>query len=342
MSNYKSYLRKQPTYDEITGYIHFGQERITYPDRSATFLRDSPYLGKYDGMGMQELEDQEQQIEKEKMKEATARELARNQGRTHIPPEPNPAEPLEPPPKGKGKGPTIKGTIPPKLGQHLPVSTKEDNPLVTGINDDVELWYEAMEKEETAVEKATKQREEKLTNEVNKKMLNKSLDAIKNTAGAIYRNSPDFETVGAVADAAAKTAAVGAAVTGMYLVGSAVVATAVAYGAMQGIVGVNSLISMIKESEKPDEDDEGGSSSSVGKTPRTKKQEETIKKKFGDYSEKQLKQMVKEDPEFQELVDILPEEAKENVLNSVDSYNKSNLMRLLTNLATGTARLITN
>ena len=171
------------------------------------------------------------------------------------------------------------------------------------------------------------------------KMLNKSLDAIKNTAGAIYRNSPDFETVGAVADAAAKTAAVGAAVTGMYLVGSAVVATAVAYGAMQGIVGVNNLISMIKESEKPDEDDEGGSSS---KTPRTKKQEETIKKKFGDYSEKQLKQMVKEDPEFQELVDILPEEAKENVLNSVDSYSKSNLMKLLTNLATGTARLLTN
>jgi len=57
MSNYKAYLRKQPTYDEITGYIHFGQDRITYPDRSATILRDSPYLGIYDGMGTQELEE---------------------------------------------------------------------------------------------------------------------------------------------------------------------------------------------------------------------------------------------------------------------------------------------
>ena len=76
MSNYKSYLRKQPTYDEITGYIHFGQERITYPDRSATFMRDSPYLGLYDGMGMQELEDQEQQMEKEKLKEIKVREVA--------------------------------------------------------------------------------------------------------------------------------------------------------------------------------------------------------------------------------------------------------------------------
>jgi hypothetical protein len=72
MSNYKAYLRKQPTYDEITGYIHFGQDRITYPDRSTTFMRDSPYLGIYDGITFRELEDQEQKIETEKLKEAPA------------------------------------------------------------------------------------------------------------------------------------------------------------------------------------------------------------------------------------------------------------------------------
>ena len=64
MSNYKAYLRKQPTYDEITGYIHFGQDRITYPDRSATFLRDSPYLGIYDGITFHDLEETNNRLKK--------------------------------------------------------------------------------------------------------------------------------------------------------------------------------------------------------------------------------------------------------------------------------------
>jgi len=64
MSNYKAYLRKQPTFDEITGYIYFGQDKITYPDRSATILRNSPYVGIYDGMTFHELEEQEEEIEK--------------------------------------------------------------------------------------------------------------------------------------------------------------------------------------------------------------------------------------------------------------------------------------
>ena len=88
MSNYKAYLRKQPTFDEITGYIYFGQDKITYPDRSATILRNSPYLGIYDGITFHELEEQEEEIEKEKLKEAKAREIARAEKKTYIPPEP--------------------------------------------------------------------------------------------------------------------------------------------------------------------------------------------------------------------------------------------------------------
>ena len=90
MSNYKAYLRKQPTYDEITGYIHFGQDRITYPDRSATFMRDSPYLGLYDGITFRDLEEQEQKIETEKLKEAQIRRVAGEQGITHVVPEKQP------------------------------------------------------------------------------------------------------------------------------------------------------------------------------------------------------------------------------------------------------------
>ena len=79
MSNYKAYLRKQPNFDEITGYIYFGQDRIRYPDRSATILRDSPYLGIYDGIGTHELEEQEEQVEKAKLMQAKAREVAKEE-----------------------------------------------------------------------------------------------------------------------------------------------------------------------------------------------------------------------------------------------------------------------
>jgi hypothetical protein len=86
MSNYKAYLRREPTFDEITGYLYTGQERIKYPDRRYTFLRDTPQMGVFDDYGTQELQQQEQDIEKEKMKQFTARRLASEQGITHAPP----------------------------------------------------------------------------------------------------------------------------------------------------------------------------------------------------------------------------------------------------------------
>ena len=82
MSNYKAYLRKQPNFDEITGYIYFGQDKIKYPDRSATILRNSPYLGVYDDIGTHELEEQEEQVEKEKLKEMKIKQIANDTGAT--------------------------------------------------------------------------------------------------------------------------------------------------------------------------------------------------------------------------------------------------------------------
>jgi hypothetical protein len=119
MSNYKAYLRRQPTLDEITGYLHLGQDKITYPDRSATILRNSPYLGIYDGITFHELEDQEEQIEKERLKEAAAKELARKEKKTHDPPKKIKIND-PPPPKGGGKG--IGGGTPPTIGQPLPIA----------------------------------------------------------------------------------------------------------------------------------------------------------------------------------------------------------------------------
>jgi hypothetical protein len=344
MNNYKAYLRKQPTYDEITGYIHFGQDRITYPDRSATFLRDSPYLGIYDGMGTQELEEQEQQVEKAKLMDAKAREIARDENKTHIPPEPGKKE--DPPPdkgKGKGKGNIpggipkgIKQPLPITLGGLTPVGTRADDPKGLNVNDDIEQWYDAKEQQDTAIAKATKQNEEKIHDEVNKKMLNRSLEAIKNTAGTIYRNSPDMETMQAVADASAKTAMIGGALAGAYLVSTAVVAAATAIGIYQTAVGIDKLISAIKKSEVHDEDT-GGSTSSRN----IAKEDKAIREKFKDAQPAQLKEEVLNNPEMKEFIEFLPdEEAKENVRLSVNRANKTGLIRLLANLATGTTRMM--
>ena len=205
MSNYKAYLRKQPTFDEITGYIYFGQDKITYPDRSATILRNSPYLGIYDGITFHELEEQEEQIEKEKLKEAAARELARKEKKTYIPPEPKKGGTWDPP-KGGGKG--IGGGTPPAIGQPspiavggaLPVSVREDEPLgIPNIDSKVEDWQDAKEYEDVDIEEKTKQRERNMIDTVDS-LLGTTAHAIKNTAGALM-TATDLSIRGAVAGA---------------------------------------------------------------------------------------------------------------------------------------------
>ena len=50
-------VRPRPTYEEL---INFEDYPIKYPDRTATFIRDSPLLTQLDGLGMMELEEMEQ------------------------------------------------------------------------------------------------------------------------------------------------------------------------------------------------------------------------------------------------------------------------------------------
>ena len=75
-------LRRKPTYNELINYLEFEQPKIKYPDRRATFLRNSPYLSQFDGDSWIDLEEQEQNINKEKMKEMTLKELASQRGLT--------------------------------------------------------------------------------------------------------------------------------------------------------------------------------------------------------------------------------------------------------------------
>ena len=51
-------LRRKPTFNELLNYIEIEKPKIKYPDRSATFLRNSHYLSQFDG-NLFDLEEQQ-------------------------------------------------------------------------------------------------------------------------------------------------------------------------------------------------------------------------------------------------------------------------------------------
>ena len=59
-------VEPRPTFDKL---INFEAYPVKYPDRPATFSRDSPLLTQFDGMGIMELLEQEQRkiAERQKM-----------------------------------------------------------------------------------------------------------------------------------------------------------------------------------------------------------------------------------------------------------------------------------
>ena len=70
-------LRKRDTYNELIDYLQFGQEKITYPDRFAKRIRESPQISNLldgEGLGKKELEERENSFMKELMKEFAVRQ----------------------------------------------------------------------------------------------------------------------------------------------------------------------------------------------------------------------------------------------------------------------------
>ena len=59
MKTLKQSLRKKPTYNDLINYLEVEQPKIKYPDRTATFLRNSPYLSQFDNDSFIDLEEQE-------------------------------------------------------------------------------------------------------------------------------------------------------------------------------------------------------------------------------------------------------------------------------------------
>jgi hypothetical protein len=72
----KTGLRKRPTLEAIVDYLANGQETIKYPDRFAKFIRNHPYLTQLDGEGMMEMQEQQENVWREQVREQRVRELA--------------------------------------------------------------------------------------------------------------------------------------------------------------------------------------------------------------------------------------------------------------------------
>ena len=85
MNKYKAYLRKRPHYNEMINEIELNPPKIKYPDRTATFLRNTHYMSRFDGdLGFIDLEDQESKMAKERQLQEDARNASRETRGTHL------------------------------------------------------------------------------------------------------------------------------------------------------------------------------------------------------------------------------------------------------------------
>ena len=82
--NYQN-LRKRSNYDELVDYVLFKQPKIQYPNRMAKFIRESPQLSNLldgQGMGIDELKQQQFNRMKEEQKQHAIIESASESGGT--------------------------------------------------------------------------------------------------------------------------------------------------------------------------------------------------------------------------------------------------------------------
>ena len=70
-------LRKKPTFNQLINYLEVEQPKIKFPDRTATFLRNSHFLSQFDG-NLFDLEEQQKEIAKSQIRETEIRNVVSN------------------------------------------------------------------------------------------------------------------------------------------------------------------------------------------------------------------------------------------------------------------------
>ena len=83
MSKNRDYLRKRPQYGEMINEI-VQQPKIKFPDRRATFLRNTHYMSQFDGdQSFINLEEQESNMAKQQVLAQELRRVSRTAKATH-------------------------------------------------------------------------------------------------------------------------------------------------------------------------------------------------------------------------------------------------------------------
>ena len=77
-------LRKRDTYDEIVDIVEKDRTTIKYPNRQATQLLNSPYMKQINGDSLMDIEKQQSNLMKEKMKDVILQQISGLTGIPHI------------------------------------------------------------------------------------------------------------------------------------------------------------------------------------------------------------------------------------------------------------------
>ena len=67
----------------MVDYVENDNPKIKFPNRQATFLRNSPFLSQFDGESFIDLEQEENKMNRERLKEVAIRNIASDRGMTH-------------------------------------------------------------------------------------------------------------------------------------------------------------------------------------------------------------------------------------------------------------------
>ena len=82
MSRPTTGLRKKPTFEQIINYLEAGQEKIKYPNRYWSQLRNSPWLTQMDGEDQNDIEEQQLKQAQIVQRETIIREVAQQAGQS--------------------------------------------------------------------------------------------------------------------------------------------------------------------------------------------------------------------------------------------------------------------
>ena len=77
-------LKKRDTYDEIVALVEAGGGVIEYPNRVASQILNSPYMKQIDNETLMDLQNQQDRLNKQGLKDMLTKTIAQATGKTHL------------------------------------------------------------------------------------------------------------------------------------------------------------------------------------------------------------------------------------------------------------------